>query len=545
MVVLSASICTKTGKALISRQFVEMTRIRIEGLLAAFPKLLGSDSKQHTFIETDSVRYLYQPMEGLYLLLITNKASNIIQDLDTLRLLSKVVPDIAGTANNLTEEKVTDKCFELIFAFDEVITSGGYREPINLQQIRTNLEMESHEEKLHNMIKISKIESAKDQANDAAKVIRERQRAAQKAGTMQGIGSDSNGSGSNQFGSNSNLSGMGSPGSSSSSSNNYDLPSSSSQSQLSSSTDLSSSTTTRKSSAPVKGMSLASKNSKNKSLEDALVKEDKLAPVLTTSAKSSQSTSSSVVEQAPTIIQQPVMLAIVEKLVAKISRDGVIDSYEIKGSLTLTANNDESGLCSVQMKLGSNISQFTLNTHPKINKPLFDRNGLLQLKDTTKGFPSARPVGILKWTYSNNSDDYLPLKINCWPEEEGRNRMNVSIEYTMERSNLTLHDVEIKIPLGTSDPLSVATIDGTYKHIPSNSEVLWQIPLIDSSNGSGSFEFSINQKNTDDFFPITVQFSSSQLLCQLDVVSVTNPSTNLPIQYGLTKLMSTEEYVIE
>lgn len=292
-------------------------------------------------------------------------------------------------------------------------------------------------------------------------------------------------------------------------------------------------------------MSLASKNSKNKSLEDALVKEDKLAPVLTTSAKSSQSTSSSVVEQAPTIIQQPVMLAIVEKLVAKISRDGVIDSYEIKGSLTLTANNDESGLCSVQMKLGSNISQFTLNTHPKINKPLFDRNGLLQLKDTTKGFPSARPVGILKWTYSNNSDDYLPLKINCWPEEEGRNRMNVSIEYTMERSNLTLHDVEIKIPLGTSDPLSVATIDGTYKHIPSNSEVLWQIPLIDSSNGSGSFEFSINQKNTDDFFPITVQFSSSQLLCQLDVVSVTNPSTNLPIQYGLTKLMSTEEYVIE
>lgn len=83
--------------------------------------------------------------------------------------------------------------------------------------------MESHEEKLHNMIKISKIESAKDQANDAAKVIRERQRAAQKAGTMQGIGSDSNGSGSNQFGSNSNLSGMGSPGSSSSSSNNYGI----------------------------------------------------------------------------------------------------------------------------------------------------------------------------------------------------------------------------------------------------------------------------------------------------------------------------------
>lgn len=291
-------------------------------------------------------------------------------------------------------------------------------------------------------------------------------------------------------------------------------------------------------------MSLASKNSKNKSLEDALVKEDKLAPVATSSSKSSQSTAASHVETVAPVVQQPVMLAIVEKVSAKISRDGLIESYEIKGSLTLTANNDESGLCSVQMKLGSNLSLFTLNTHPKINKPLFDRNGLLQLKDTTKGFPSARPVGILKWTYSNTSDELLPLQINCWPEEEGRNRMNVTIEYTMPLSNLTLHDVEITIPLGTSDSLSVASIDGTYKHSSHDQQVVWQIPMIDSSNGSGSFEFSINQKNSE-FFPISVKFSSSQLLCQADVVSVTNPSNNLPIQYGLTKLMATEEYEIE
>lgn len=55
--VLSGAICTKNGKALMARQFVEMSRIRIEGLLAAFPKLLGSGGeKQHTFIETDTVR---------------------------------------------------------------------------------------------------------------------------------------------------------------------------------------------------------------------------------------------------------------------------------------------------------------------------------------------------------------------------------------------------------------------------------------------------------------------------------------------------------
>ena len=79
MVVLSASVCTKNGRCLFARQFVEMNRLRVEGLLAAFPKLMGTGNKQHTFIETDSVRYVWQPVESIYLLLITNKASNIMR----------------------------------------------------------------------------------------------------------------------------------------------------------------------------------------------------------------------------------------------------------------------------------------------------------------------------------------------------------------------------------------------------------------------------------------------------------------------------------
>ena len=91
-VVYAAAILSKSGKLLLSRQYADMQRIRVEGLLAAFTKLLADNSsKQHTFVETPQVRYLYHPLENMYVLLVTNKSSNIMEDLDTLRLLSKIV----------------------------------------------------------------------------------------------------------------------------------------------------------------------------------------------------------------------------------------------------------------------------------------------------------------------------------------------------------------------------------------------------------------------------------------------------------------------
>ncbi len=145
--VLTAALSTKSGKALLARQFDEMTRLRVEGLLSAFPKLIASEqasgtssggsSKQHTFVETENVRYLYLPLEGsLFLLLITNKGSNIVEDLDTLRLISRVLPEQIGMGVLLNEESVSAKSFEILFALDEVVASGGYREEITLHQVR-------------------------------------------------------------------------------------------------------------------------------------------------------------------------------------------------------------------------------------------------------------------------------------------------------------------------------------------------------------------------------------------------------------------------
>ena len=386
------------------------------------------------------------------------------------------------------------------------------------------MEMESHEENLQKMIKQSKMESAKDQARDAARTIRDRQREHRYSGSgsgMTGIGGGSFDAGST-------------------SSSTFD---SSPRVDYSATSSASSS----RSAAPavkapvIKGMSLAPPGGKNKSLEDALVKEDKLAPVMASSSKASSTSSIAAAPPPQPLVQHPVMLVIAERVSAKMSRDGIVESFEIKGSLTLTATNDEAALCSVQLTVGASDA-FTFNTHPKVNKAAYDSTRLLQLKDTTKGFPSARPVGILRWNYASTSDEMIPIKINCWPEEEARGQMNVSIEYNLEYK-MELYDVCIRIPLGTSEAPGILSVDGSHKHNASTGELLWEIDMIDSSNSTGSLEFNIAQRDADVFFPISVTFSSHQLYCNVDVTAVCYPDGG-SIQYGLSKGLGSEEYLI-
>ncbi|KAL5065590.1 hypothetical protein RYX36_027327 [Vicia faba] len=102
--------------------------------------------------------YVYQPIEALYMLLVTNKQSNIPEDLDTLRPLSKLVPEYSYS---LDEEGICRHAFELIFAFDEVI-SLGHKQNVTVAQVKKYCEMESHEEKLHKLVIHSKINETKD-----------------------------------------------------------------------------------------------------------------------------------------------------------------------------------------------------------------------------------------------------------------------------------------------------------------------------------------------------------------------------------------------
>ncbi|KAB1222815.1 hypothetical protein CJ030_MR2G022306 [Morella rubra] len=68
------------------------------------------------------------------------------------------------------EEGICKMAFELIFAFDEVI-SLGHKENVTVAQVKQHCEMESHEEKLHKLVLQSMINETKDHMKRKASEI--------------------------------------------------------------------------------------------------------------------------------------------------------------------------------------------------------------------------------------------------------------------------------------------------------------------------------------------------------------------------------------
>lgn len=529
-VVLAASIITKSGKALVSRQFVDMSRIRIEGLLAAFPKLVGT-GKQHTYVETENVRYVYQPIEALYLLLVTNKQSNILEDLETLRLLSKLVPEYSVS---LDEAGICKTAFELIFAFDEVI-SLGHKENVTVAQVKQYCEMESHEERLHKLVLQSKINETKDVMKrkaseiDKSKIDKNR---GEKGGFMslQSMGSGRIESSFNDMSISSSSGGGFGSGSGFGLSSDVDSFSSKSKGRPPASAT-----------APPKGlgMQLGKTQRTNQFLESLKAEGEVIVEDVKPSSGQSR--------PAALPLTDPVTLTVEEKINVTLKRDGGVSNFDVQGTLSLQILNQDDALIQVQIETGGNPG-ILFKTHPNINKELFSNENILGLKDPKRPFPTgqtgdAAGVGLLKWRMQSVDESVVPLTINCWPSVSG-NETYVSIEYEAS-SMFDLRNVVISVPLpALREAPNVRQIDGEWRYDSRNSILEWSILLIDNSNRSGSMEFVVPPAESAVFFPISVRFTAANTFSDLKVVNILPLNGGNPPKFSQRTQLITENYQV-
>ncbi|EER31069.1 hypothetical protein CTRG_05521 [Candida tropicalis MYA-3404] len=564
MVVLSGSICTRGGKPLLSRQFRDISRDRITALLANFPSLISNSSGQHTSVEDDNVRYVYQPLEEFYIVLITNKTSNILQDIDTLHLFASTISNLL---RNIDEREIFESSFEIIDAFDEIINLG-YKENLTLTQVQTFLEMDSHEEKIQEIIERNKELEAAEERKRRAKEIQRKELARKNMEQLPIGGGSSSGMGSSSFGYDSYQSNQPTyqptPVVETTTTNNNNEGGYSGHSLLSKPRG--------------GGLQLGSKKPTGRSLPTGGASE----PLLTgntnqplfahkstsgpSPAAAAATVSNTEASPAPSISRVPnngILITVNEKVNAEISREGSISSSEIKGDLQLRINQAELANAKILLKIAGDKKQF--KTHPNVDRNLFQQENVITVKDKSKTFPSNdHPLGVLRWRSVGKQDDnsLVPFIFTIWVNALDDGQVQVTLEYELTSEFIDNHpnhpnieNLKILVPVVTQDVhLQEGGNDTVSYDVYEDQGIVFNIGSISIDDPQGSFEFTVPVSDEESLFPMQAQFEiTNQEVVEsdvslggvsiIDVVSNTEDEESLP--FDLHSNITSEGYFIQ
>ncbi|KAL3481964.1 hypothetical protein BJX99DRAFT_111637 [Aspergillus californicus] len=516
MVVLAASICTRGGKAVLSRQFREISRSRIEALLASFPKLADSGT-QHTTVEQDNVRFVYQPLDELYIVLITNRQSNILQDIDSLHLFAQVTTSIC---KSLDEREILRNAFELLSAYDELVTLG-YRENLSLSQIKTFLEMESHEERIQEIIERNKeLEASEERKRKAKQLEIQRKEAARNS---RGIAPR--------------------PPS-------YPVYTPPARPAVPDTYDSYEAEKKKTFSKPLptrgKGMQLGKKSKTTDIYEkvrgDLGPEAEESSPLVTPQVSTPVAEKVTSARPSLSADREPIQITIAETISASLTREGALKSFEVKGDLQLRITDP--ALTQVKLDLLANPTHGAqFRTHPNVDKAVFNNSSVIQLKDTSKKFPANNSIGVLRWRVAGSGADsaeILPITFTVWVNK-GSDSTTMTVEYELTGSD-SLQDVVVTIPYGTAEP-AVSSFDAVYE--VSGDSLDWNLGNVDENNASGSFEFETSGDDENEFFPMTVRFSKATPFVEVDVTDISLIEEGESTGYSKDIRSVAEGYLIE
>ncbi|EQL00220.1 Clathrin adaptor, mu subunit [Ophiocordyceps sinensis CO18] len=488
-----------------------MPRSRIEALLASFPKLADSGT-QHTIVEKDNVRFVYQPLDELYIVLITNRQSNILQDIDSLHLFAQVVINACKT---LDEHEIVKNAYELLSAFDELVTLG-YRDNLTMSQIKAFLDMESHEERIQEIIARNKELEATEERKRKAKQL-EMQR---KESARSGRGGISRTPVYPTY----------QPPSRPTASDGYDTYEAEKNKAYN-----------KPSALKGKGMQLGKRSKTTDMFERVrgdMGGEVDNAPVVATSSAAAEAAEPRI---SSTLDRDAIHVIVSEVISAKLTREGAVNSLAISGDLTLRVSDPSL----TKIKLGlqavpSHGAQF--RTHPNVDRSLFNSSKVIQMSNAARGFPVNNSVGVLRWRASPKVDDMsaCPIAFTVWINKESA-KYNVTVEYELTGGE-ALKDVSVVIPYAGSEPV-VSSFDAAYE--VSGDGLEWSIGSVDAENLSGSFEFEAESADENDFFPMTVRFSKDTPFIHVDVTAVSLLDENEEVTFSKEIKCHADNFLVE
>ena len=241
---------------------------------------------------------------------------------------------------------------------------------------------------------------------------------------------------------------------------------------------------------------------------------EELAPLVSNSQPIAPAEAAPSSRISTSLDRDAIHVTVAESISTKLSREGTLKSFNVKGDLQLRITDPS--LTKVKLDLTANATHNAqFRTHPNVDKSLFSGSKVIQLRDSSKGFPANNSVGVLRWSASATAEasDVLPITFTVWVNKGSDELWTVTVEYELTGGDI-LRDVVVTIPYATSEP-AVSSFDAVYE--VSGDSLDWTIGSVDDSNATGSFEFEAQAEDESEFFPMSVRFAKSKPFVDVDV----------------------------
>ncbi|GFE54519.1 coatomer delta [Babesia ovis] len=454
MTIISTGVASKK-RVLLSRQHSEMKKADLDMALSNFNRMVEKQDGDHTFVETEENRFVYQPVDDYYVFVMTTLDSNIVRDVGLVKTLAEVVQTVVQTD---VAEGLQDNLFELIFYMDELITNKQ-PEDLTFDQIKEYILMDSQEEKKHNMIQTSKEKEEKERRKQIAAKLEKRKQL------------------------------------------DHTFVDTVAETEL-----FSTRPAVDQGVAPVvtdgslsSGMKLSINRIKTSASPLGL---HAMRHVSTIKADKDEESMNILDAEAPAVLQ------VIEMCSGSVHLEGDIDAINVQGELVLTVFEDMARLTAFEFSANPDIK---MRFHPLVDKNTASKN-VVELQNTQM-HKIGHSTSLVKWRHKTTEESFFPLVVSCWPNTNaGQTLVTVEIQNS---SDTLLERVNFQIIKSRYNQITVESYElGNVEH--NADSVNWIIESFESQQ-TGRFEFT-SKGDLNSILPFTLVAKSATSVAQIKVL---------------------------
>lgn len=498
--------------------------------MKSLPSLIKQD-QQHTYVEHNGYRINFMPFDALYLITISSKSSNILEDIKIVRTLQGVVASVLQ--GEATEEGVCEQAIDLIMAIQDVI-SLGLRNICPQNQIMDALAMDSKNEREANEKKAKMVKNAKNEVNSYAKNSKKNgiptyESYGATGSSSTNVPSISKGA---EIGTSSSVSDIKGPP-------RLGLGVEKSAFNLRMVEDNSIGTKKSKIGGGKKVMTLGKKKKNKDSKKTSKQKKQELLDL-----QGDEDENSGAVFNP---LDSAVEIVLKERISAILDKDGAEQSFGVKGELLVTVKDPAHPRVAIKIDSSSIPKGVKQRVLPIFNKKTWLQEGVLLPKNEKVVLEANKSFPAVKYTISSKKGKPMsPVVFSIWISDT---QMMITAEFVAQQSwTESIDGLKVSWASPSGQPEVEDQENSSFSYDEDKDLCTWTIPQLDDEDlaeASLTLDFQGDSLNEEEMFPIEVNYDIVKPFANFDVQGVMSLDNSEDLKYEIKMDLATEDYKVE